>query len=112
MGHDIESWLSDILKAIAEIEEFLPKPYNFIEFQQDLKTRRAIERNISIIGEAVNRILKIHPDIEISHARKIVDTRNRIMHGYDSVSEDILWAIVVKSLPQLKTDIVKLKTND
>jgi len=63
---------------------------DFNLFQHDKKTRRAIERNIEIIGEAINRTLKLRPDIEIINARKIVDTRNRIIHGYDSVSADIL----------------------
>ena len=63
---------------------------DFNLFQHDKKARRAIERNIEIIGEAINRTLKLRPDIEIINARKIVDTRNRIIHGYDSVSADIL----------------------
>ena len=50
----------------------------------------------------MGRILKLDPSIKISHTRKIVDTRNRIIHGYDSVSEDILWGIIVRNLPDLK----------
>ena len=73
-----------------------------------MKGRKAIERNIEIIGEAVNRILKVQPDIKIANARKIVDTRNRISHGYDSVSEDIIWTIVIKDLKNLKKEIIVL----
>nr|WP_081624322.1 HepT-like ribonuclease domain-containing protein [Proteiniphilum acetatigenes] len=47
----------------------------------------AVERNIEIIGEAMNRILKEDGSIEITNSRKIVDVRNRIIHGYDSVSQ-------------------------
>ena len=72
----------------------------------EVKTcRRAVERNIEIIGEAMSRILKIDPNIKISHTRKIVDTRNRIIHGYDSVSEDILWGIVIRNLPDLEREV-------
>ncbi|WP_317129299.1 HepT-like ribonuclease domain-containing protein [Flavobacterium restrictum] len=54
-------------------------------YQNDLRTKRAVERNIEIIGEAMNRILKLNSEIVISNSRKIVDVRNRIIHGYDSV---------------------------
>ena len=108
MENEIKTWLIDIQQAISEIKQFLPETKNFIDFKKDLKTRRAIERNIEIIGEAVNRILAANPDIQISSARKIVDTRNRIIHGYDSVSEDIIWAIVIRYLPPLEKEIAEL----
>jgi uncharacterized protein with HEPN domain len=73
-----------------------------------LKTRKAIERNIEIIGEAVNRIINVNPEIKITNARKIVDTRNRIIHGYDTVSEDIIWTIVTNDLKKLRREIVNL----
>ncbi len=102
------TWLEDIKQSIDEIEDFLPVKMNFFEFQKDLKTRKAVERNIEIIGEAVSRILKVNPEIKITNARKIVDTRNRIIHGYDTVSEDIIWAIVSNDLTKLRLEIVKL----
>jgi len=101
MEAEIKAWLSDIKQAITEI----PDKEDFKAFQSDLKTKRAIERNIGIIGEAVNRILKANPDFPISNARKIIDTRNRIIHGYDSVSEAIIWAIVVIDLRSLENEI-------
>lgn len=79
-----------------------------MEFKKDLKTRKAIERNIEIIGEAVNRIINVNPEIKITNARKIVDTRNRIIHGYDTVSEDIIWTIVTNDLKKLRREIVNL----
>ncbi|HNS31102.1 MAG TPA: DUF86 domain-containing protein [Tenuifilaceae bacterium] len=110
MEKKIQAWLEDIKKSIDEIETFLPEKQNFFEFQKDLKGRKAIERNIEIIGEAINRILKVNPHIKISNARKIVDTRNRISHVYDSVSDDIIWAIVTKDLKKLKKEILELLT--
>ncbi|NCO55550.1 MAG: antitoxin [Bacteroidetes bacterium CG02_land_8_20_14_3_00_31_25] len=97
--------LKDIEQSIIEIYNFLPEKRNFFEFQKDLKTRKAIERNIEIIGEAMERILKINPDFPISDSRKIVDTRNRIIHGYNNVSDDIIWLIVNKYLPILEKEI-------
>jgi uncharacterized protein with HEPN domain len=108
MKLEIASLLANIKQAIDEINEFLPDKKDFFEFQKDLKTQRAIERNIEIIGEAVNRILKSDPSFPITNARKIVDTRNRISHGYDSVSEDIIWAIVIREIPNLDIEISRL----
>ena len=108
MEPDIKAWLSDIEVAIDEIYDFLPKNPNFNAFQKDLKTRKAIERNIEIIGEAMVRILEMRPDIEISDSRKIVDTRNRIIHGYDSVSADVIWLIINRHLPVLKKEVSEL----
>ncbi len=111
MELEIASWLADIKQAIDEINEFLPDKKDFFAFQKDIKTKRAIERNIEIIGEAVNRILKAEPNFPITKARKIVDTRNRISHGYDSVSEDIIWAIVLKEIPNLDIEVSRLLDN-
>ncbi len=105
MQEETKVWLNDIRTAIMEINGFLPESRNFLEFQKDIKTKRAVERNIEIIGEAMSRILRVDPDISLSDSRKIVDTRNRIIHGYDSVSEDVLWLIVMKYLPVLEKEI-------
>lgn len=53
----------------------------------------------------MSRILEVQPQIEISDSRRIVDTRNRIIHGYDSVSDEIIWSIVSKYLPILYSEI-------
>lgn len=103
--YDIRACLKDIEQSIIEIYEFLPTKRDFFEFQKDLKTRKAIERNIEIIGEAMDRILKTDSEFPIDDSRKIVDTRNRIIHGYDTVSEDIIWLIVNRHLPILEMQI-------
>lgn len=108
MQEEIHTWLTDISRALEEINSFLPEKKDFFEFQKDLKTKRAIERNLEIIGEAINRILKVRPDIQISDSRKIVDTRNRIIHGYDTVSDEVIWGILNKSLPVLENEVILL----
>ena len=109
MDIDIKVWLYDILNAINEIDSFFTDtPKEFTAFQNDLKTRRAVERNVGIIGEAMNRILLKNQSVELSNSRKIVDTRNRIIHGYDSVSDDIIWSIVITHLPVFKIEVEKL----
>jgi len=108
MDIEVKSWLHDILHAIREIESFLEDTKLFTEYQNDLRTRRAVERNIEIVGEALSRILKFKPAIAISNSRKIVDTRNRIVHGYDSVSDEVVWGIVTLHLPVLKAEVIIL----
>lgn len=108
MKNSIKIWLSDMQQAMKEIDCFITGIESDEDFKSDLKTKRAIERNIGIIGEALNRILKQEPDIKISNSRKIVDTRNRIIHGYDTVSEDVIWTIVQKDLPKLKIEVENL----
>ena len=106
MDIEIKTFLYDILNAIAEIDSFFEdSPKEFTAFKNDTRTKRAVERNIEIIGEAMNRILLKDQNIELSNSRKIVDTRNRIIHGYDSVSDEIIWSIVIQYLPVLKTEI-------
>ena len=108
MKHEIYTWLEDINIAIIQIYDFLPEDIKYSDFENDIKTQKAIERNIEIIGEALKRILKVSPDIAISDSRKIVDTRNRIIHGYDSITPDILWLIIKRSLPILRNEVSEL----
>ncbi|MDB5129081.1 HepT-like ribonuclease domain-containing protein [Mucilaginibacter sp.] len=111
MEDEVKTWLLDIKQAIIEIDTFLPDKKNFFDFKKDLKTKRAIERNVEIIGEAANRIIKTQPDIKITDIKKIIDTRNRIIHGYDTVSDDIIWAIVIRNLPVLLIEVNFLLNN-
>ena len=109
MDEFIKKHLEDILIAIEEIDIFfetLPKRYDI--FVNSLLLRRGVERNIEIIGEAMNRILKADNTASITNARKIVDTRNFVIHGYDTLTADILWSIVVNHLPLLKNEIEEL----
>jgi uncharacterized protein with HEPN domain len=109
MDSDIKTWLYDILQSISEIESYFEgKPKIFEDYSKDTKTKRAVERNFEIIGEAVNRILKKDVNFYIENAQKIIGTRNRIAHGYDKISDDLIWSIVINHLPKLKTEITSL----
>jgi uncharacterized protein with HEPN domain len=78
---------------------------DFTDYLNNKLLRRAIEREIEIIGEAINRALKQDPDLQIENARRIVDTRNWVIHGYDKVDDAIIWGIVVNHLPKLQQEI-------
>lgn len=106
MDNRLNAWFEDVIKSIDEIFDFLPKKKDFFEYQKDLKTKKAVERNIEIIGEAINRIIKHkETDFEINNAQKIIATRNRIAHEYDSISDEVIWTIIIRELPELKKEI-------
>jgi uncharacterized protein with HEPN domain len=97
MDEQVEKWLYDVKSAIEEIDNyFTSNEKSFNSFQQNIILKRAIERDLEIVGEAVNRILTKQPDIKIEDARKIVGLRNHIIHSYDNVSDENIWAIVIK----------------
>ncbi|MCD4696239.1 MAG: DUF86 domain-containing protein [Bacteroidales bacterium] len=109
MDNETKTWLFDINSAISEIDGFFKEGNKIFEiYQQDIKTKRAVERNLEIIGEAVKRILDKNSNIELTNSRNIVDTRNRIIHGYDTISDDVIWGIIIKHLPKLKTEVDEL----
>lgn len=109
MQPEIKTWLYDIRVNIEEIQTFVgEKNYSLQQYNQDVKTRKAVERNLEIIGEAVNRMLTLDHSFAITNARKIVDTRNRIIHGYERVSNEIIWDIIQNSLPFLKSEVEAL----
>lgn len=109
MDNEIKTWLYDILQSISEIESyFIDKPKIFTDYLSDLRTKRAVERNIEIIGEAVNRILKRDKHFKLDNAQQIIGTRNRITHGYDKISDDLIWSILINNLPKLKEEVSNL----
>lgn len=108
MSEEIRKWLADMTGAIQHIAIHLGGKRDFVAYQTNITVRRAVERELEIIGEATNRILKIDNTIAISNAQRIVDLRNRVIHAYDAVDDVIVWSVVVKSLPRLKQEIEHL----
>ena len=97
--------LTDIKEAILSIDEHLDGRRVFTEYEQNKTRRRAVERELEIIGEAMSKLLKINPAIPLTHSRVIVDLRNRVIHAYDSIDETIIWKIVVKDIPLLLEEV-------
>jgi len=108
MNREIKKYLYDIKLSIESINDYLGEKRNFFEYQQNKLLRRGIEREIEIIGEAMNNILKISPDINIPNARQIVDTRNWVIHGYDKVDDVVIWGIISNHLPKLYIEVSQL----
>lgn len=105
MKREIKKYLFDIKTSIESIDDFLGDKRDFSEYQNNKLLRRGIEREIEIIGEAVNRIMKMDPEFKIVNARQIVDTRNWVIHGYDRVDDVVIWGIISIHLPKLRKEI-------
>ena len=73
----VEKYLLDIKESIEHIENFTVDVISYYDYEKNLLLRRAVERELEIIGEALNRIFKINDQIDISNGRRIVDLRNR-----------------------------------
>ena len=105
MDIEIKKYLFDIKESIDSIEKYLGDKPDFTVYMADKMLRRAVEREFEIIGEAMNRIEKLDPVLDISGKRQIINMRNRVIHGYDKIDNEIIWGTIVRHLPPLKIEI-------
>lgn len=105
MTEKAKKYLSDIEIAIGLIEDFLEGVDEFARYQTDEKTKSAVERQLGIVGEAVNKFRKEEQAFQLSHVKQIIDFRNRLIHSYDNVDDTIVWAILNNHLPILKAEV-------
>ena len=110
-NNEVAKYLQDILFSIEAIETYTHDIKTFDSFVSNRMAYRAVERELEIIAEAITRIKKTEIDLEISQSKKIIGLRNRVIHSYDNVSEDIVWGVVVKHIPELKKEIEQLIKN-
>ena len=108
---DPRTFLFDIQNACELIVEFT-SGMTFPDYVADPKTRSAVERQLEIIGEALGQMLKVFPEMggQFPEAPDIIAFRNRLIHGYASVSNSVVWGIVEGDLPDLKTKVDGLLT--
>lgn len=81
---------------------------NFNNYLSDKMLRRAVEREFEIIGEAMGKVDEIDPTLPISGKKQIISMRNRVIHGYDNIDDEIIWGTIVRHLPTLKEEIKEL----
>ena len=105
---EIKKYLFDIRDSNQAIETYLGDKRDFAVYQGDKMLRRAIEREFEIIGEAMSRIDKINSTINITSKKHIISMRNRVIHGYDKIDNEIIWGTNVRHLPKLKEEIDSL----
>jgi uncharacterized protein with HEPN domain len=110
MTEEEKKLLTDIEQAALNIDIHLCGKRVWEEFSTNITKRRATERELEIIGEAISNLLKINPAIPVSSARKIVNLRNRVIHAYDAVDETILWKVIIKDIPVLLQEIQQMLT--
>lgn len=98
-------YLSDILQSIDLMLDFTKAISSFDEYVADLKTQSAVERQLAIVGEAVNKYNQLQSQHSLENARQIIALRNRLIHAYDMVDSSIIWAIIKNHLIPLKEEI-------
>ena len=82
----ILKYILDIEAVISELEHIIEfHNHDYGKFSSSFMAIRAVERDLMIIGEAVNKITKLEPDIHISSTKHIIGLRNMIVHAYDSI---------------------------
>jgi len=114
MDDRILKWLYDVKIAIEEIESFFEgEEKNLFKYKNSLILKRAVERNLEIIGEAMNRIKQSDAEFlnKISESRSIIGLRNHVIHSYDNISDESIWSILTNHLPKLKAEVNELIEN-
>ena len=102
MNTEVYERLGHALQACGAIAQFTAGKSRD-DYLADRLLRSAIERQFEIIGEALNRAAQLDDTLagQIPELRRIVGMRNRIIHGYDSVDDELLWSAAEKNVPSL-----------
>ena len=109
MRRDPKSFLWDIQQSAHAIQGFIADK-TFEDYEQNRILRSAVERELSIIGEATNR-LRHHDEhlaSQITNHQRIISLRNIIAHRYDDVRNDLIWATIKNNLPTLLIEVTDL----
>lgn len=106
MQHDIEKLMLDVRSAARDIQQFVGD-LSFEDYHADKLVKAAVERKFEIIGEALNRLSRLSPETAsaIRECEKIISFRNLVIHGYDVVSDPIVWDVIQNKLPLLIEDV-------
>ncbi|MEW5718044.1 MAG: HepT-like ribonuclease domain-containing protein [Chloroflexota bacterium] len=109
MKTTLKKRLLDALNACRAIQSFVANR-TFAEYERNLMLRSAVERQFEIIGEALSQAENDNPDLStlIPDVRRIVGMRNRIIHGYDSVDDELLWQTIQSHIPPLAQRLTEL----
>lgn len=109
MTEKSKKYVSDVLMAIDLIRQFTVDVTDFNSYEKDLKTQSAVERQLVIIGEALNKLRQTESNFVIENDKQIIGFRNRLVHAYDSIDNSIVWAIINRHLEKLKLEIEGLE---
>ena len=101
-------YLRYMMNCIVKIQTFMRPCKSFHAYKKDFLIQAGVEWNLTILGEAAKRLKNISPNVEITDVDKIIGTRNKLIHGYDDISNEEVYAIVRKNLPDLTRELKKL----
>jgi uncharacterized protein with HEPN domain len=113
MRPEVLKFLHDIQQACELIEQFTAGKA-VEEFRNDAQLRSAVERQFITIGEAIQQMLRIEPDLanSITDSRRVVNFRNVMVHGYAQVVADTVWGVVETGLPVLHAEVRQIIGRD
>jgi uncharacterized protein with HEPN domain len=111
MERDARGFLWDVLERADAISRLIAdRPRD--DYIADGLRKAAVERHFEIIGEALNQLSKISPDVaaRIPELGQAVALRNRLIHAYPLVDHALLWRIATEDLPALRSSVAELLT--
>jgi uncharacterized protein with HEPN domain len=112
MNEQVSKYLFDIARAVADAMEFV-SDLSFHDYEQSKLIRAAVERQMIIIGEAIVQLRRLDPEAAArlhTDVSSVVGFRNRLVHGYDSVDDAIVFRIATRDLPRLRQDVDELQS--
>lgn len=103
----------DAQQALQRIQRFVARK-DFAAYQSDELLRSAVERQFEILGEALNQLSRLDPDMaeKIPDLPRIVAFRNILIHGYASVDDRLVWGVVESQLEPLLDVVAALLSED
>lgn len=107
-----QMYLDDMLLSMNRILEYT-KSCSFLDFKKDYKTVDAVIRNLEVMGEASKnvpkRIKNKYPEVPWDEMYLL---RNKVTHEYFGIDYEIIWDVIENHLPDNKTQIEFILTNE
>jgi uncharacterized protein with HEPN domain len=106
---DVRLYLFDIAQACALLRQFTTGK-TFADYAADPLLRSAVERQFEIIGEALSQALRLDPGlaVQIRDTGRIIAFRNRLIHAYASIADEVVWGVLETNLPTLQREVEAL----
>ena len=103
MQRDPSAPLWDVEEAGADIERFI-EDMTRDAYLRDGRTQASVERKFGIVGEALNRLRRSHPEhaARLPDLHRIIGFRNIPVHAYDAVAPEDVWDYARNDPPELR----------
>ena len=109
MPRDARAYLADIVDA-CDASAAAVGGIDYDSYAGDRLVRPSVEREFIIVGEALAALSRLSEDVFtcITQARRIIDFRNQLTHEYPTVDDAIVWAIIDRDVPVLRSECSEL----